>query len=99
MKELYYNKQGKVITREKWAKLMEDFEFKVVEQSILSNGLYVSTVWLGLNHQFGKGDPLIFETMVFPNKGTWLEQDCVRYSTLKEAQAGHKELVKKYENS
>jgi hypothetical protein len=46
----------------------------------------VSTVFLGLNHNYGDGPPLIFETMIFggPNDG-W--QD--RCSTWAEAEAMH----------
>lgn len=53
-------------------------------------GGHVSTVFLGLDHQFGEGPPLLFETMIFggTNDG-W--QD--RYSTWEEAEAGHKKAV------
>lgn len=30
----------------------------------------ISTVWLGLDYQYGNGPPLIFETMVF-RRATW----------------------------
>jgi len=55
-------------------------------------GVEVSTIFLGLNHNFsGKGDPLLFETMVFfPEEGSgtmW------RYFTWAEAEAGHKEIL------
>lgn len=52
----------------------------------------VSTVFLGLNHQFGIGLPLVFETMVFggPSDG-----DCHRYSTWEQAEKGHMAVVTK----
>lgn len=61
--------------------------------------LHVSTVWLGLNHQFGDGPPLIFETMVFDvdTDDRWNDKLQWRYSTKKEALEGHKlalELVR-----
>ncbi len=46
----------------------------------------VSTVWLGLDHQFGDGPPLIFETMIF---GGPHDQAQWRYSTKQEAKEGH----------
>lgn len=52
----------------------------------------VSTVWLGLDHSYGPGAPIIFETMVF-GEGSWTEQDCQRYSTELEARIGHVEMV------
>lgn len=61
----------------------------------------VSTVLLGLNHNFfGEGAPLIFETMIFKNEG-WEEVYMDRYATKQEALIGHekaceyaKELIK-----
>lgn len=50
----------------------------------------VSTVFLGINHRFGDGPPLIFESMVF---GGPLDQEQRRYSTEVEARVGHAELV------
>ena len=38
----------------------------------------VSTVFLGLDHNWGEGDPLLFETMVFGGKH---DEYCERYST------------------
>lgn len=48
--------------------------------------IWISTVWLGLNHNFFDGPPLIFETMIF---GGNLDQEMWRYSTVEEARAGH----------
>ncbi|MDR3083419.1 MAG: hypothetical protein LBV60_21295 [Streptomyces sp.] len=52
----------------------------------------VSTVWLGLDHSFGAGPPVIFETMVFRH-GSRDDEDCQRYSTELEARIGHAEEV------
>ncbi len=46
----------------------------------------VSTVHLGLDHAWGCGPPLIFETMVF---GGEHDQECWRYSNLADAREGH----------
>lgn len=50
----------------------------------------VSTVFLGLDHSFGKGPPLLFETMVF---GGPKDQYQKRYSTWEEAEQGHQRIV------
>lgn len=47
----------------------------------------VSTVFLGLDHSFGEGPPLLYETMVF---GGSMDQEMQRYTTRKQAVAGHK---------
>src|SRR5204863_9223826 len=52
----------------------------------------VSTVFLGLDHSFGGGAPLLFETMVF---GGPLAGEQERYSTWEQAEAGHKLMVEK----
>lgn len=50
----------------------------------------VSTVFLGLDHQFGRGAPLLFETMIF---GGARDGDQFRYSTWDEAEDGHAKVV------
>lgn len=69
-----------------WAKWFETADRRVDATTI---GRYrVSTVFLGLDHQYGEGPPLIFETMVFADGGSdecW----CDRCSTWDEAEAMH----------
>lgn len=78
-----------------WAKDIESREKQIVRQETLPNGYFVSTVWLGLNHQWSEGPPLIFETMVFlPNSHS--DDYCERYSTEDEALAGHVRAVEEY---
>lgn len=48
--------------------------------------IYISTVFLGFDHGFGDGPPVLFETMVF---GGSLDQEMDRYCTWEEAEAGH----------
>lgn len=92
----HYDRDGKELELMEWAALLENREYKKVEQTTLQNGKVVSTVWLGLDHQFGDGPPLIFETMVFAHKGSWSEEDCERYTTEQEAKAGHKRMCEKW---
>lgn len=81
-----------------WARDMEAYGERRIAQDMLWNGLWVSTIWLGLDHSFGFGPPLIFETMVFDHlhgdRGDDLAQE--RYSTLEDAQLGHLFLVEEY---
>jgi len=57
---------------------------------------WISTVDLGLDHSFGEGPPLWYETMIFP-KGEWGDLYCARYTTRDEAIAGHKYVVEHWE--
>lgn len=68
-----------------WARWFENFDGRVVARDDLHDAV-VSTVFLGLNHQFGDGPPLIFETLVF---GGPIDGQMSRYSTWDEAAAGH----------
>ena len=52
----------------------------------------VSTVFLCIDHSFGAGPPILFETMVF---GGPLDQEMKRYSTYEEAEKGHKEMCER----
>lgn len=83
-----------------WAKLFESPDERAKEKRVaettLPNGRWVSTVWLGLNHQFGSGPPLIFETMVFPSESDSGDLDCDRYSTEAEALVGHERMCAKW---
>jgi len=92
----YFDKDGTSIELMDWAKLIENKDYCRIDETTLANGSWVSTVWLGANHQYAGGPPLIFETMVFPLENVVDKQDMERYSTLKEAQAGHARMVAKW---
>jgi hypothetical protein len=79
-----------------WGQLHSDPVYKRVAENYVGP-LWVSTVWLGLDHGWGDGPPVIFETMVFKTEGAdninWDEDICERYSTEEEALAGHERIV------
>lgn len=86
----YYDWEGKPISRTTWGRLWTDERH--IGDTEVAEGICVSTVWLGLDHNFfGEGPPLIFETMVF---GGELDEMCWRYATEREARAGHAEAVR-----
>ena len=58
-------------------------------------GVSVSTVFLGMDHSFGGGTPVLFETMIFGGEHDQYQE---RYCTWDEAERGHQiacELVNK----
>jgi hypothetical protein len=75
-----------------WGAWMEDFEQRVVGRTAVAEGVDVSTVFLGMNLQFGEGPPLLFETMVRWEDGP-LNQEQERYPTWAEAEQGHARMV------
>lgn len=87
-----YDREGQPISHDQWGRLRQDDPeyFRVAVSDVAPPSVHVSTVWLGLNHQYGAGPPLIFETMIF---GGQHDQWCMRYSTEAEAKEGHARVV------
>lgn len=61
-----------------------------VARSVIGD-ITISTVWLmGIDHGFGDGAPVIFETMTF---GDPWNNEMARYSTEEEAMRGHLDVL------
>lgn len=75
-----------------WGRWLEDANEKRIVSNIQIGDSEVSTVFLGLDHNFGSGPPLLFETMVF---GGSLNDEMNRYATREEALAGHAAICEK----
>ena len=72
-----------------WGEWMQSGERHVAKETVGESD--VSTVFLGLDHDFtGEGPPIVFETMVF---GGALDQEQARYETWEQAEAGHAAMV------
>lgn len=85
-----YDRQGRPITLDEWSARRRDEA--VVAKTDVTDQVHVSTVWLGMDHNWGGVGPLvIFETLIF---GGPLDQEMWRYSTEEQARAGHEEAVK-----
>lgn len=89
----YYARDGQPLELMEWSRLHSDQAYKRVAETTIG-AYWVSTVWLGLNHNWDdQGPPLIFETMVFPaDGGSALDLYSDRYSTEAQALAGHEEM-------
>jgi hypothetical protein len=95
MKNDHYILEGhntKAVDLITWAMWFEKAERHVADDKV--GDVRISTVFLGLDHSFGGGRPLIFETLVF---GGPLDGEMERYSTWDEAEAGHKQMAKRIE--
>jgi hypothetical protein len=71
-----------------WGMWMQGPQRVVAKDEI--NGVRISTVFLGIDHRFGFGEPILFETMIF---GGAQDQYQERYCTKAEAIAGHAQAV------
>jgi len=67
-----------------------DFTNRVVGQHEIGES-FVSTVFLGLDHSFGSGPPILFETWI---QGGPLNDRMERYTTWGEAVAGHTSFLR-----
>lgn len=94
-----HDRQGNAISYDEYVRLryQDESYWRVAETYV---GPYrVSTVWLGVDHHFGRGTLAIFETMVFAEesiadeRGTHWDHYQDRYATEAEALAGHAKVV------
>ena len=53
-------------------------------------GVNISTIFLGINRQWGRGPPILYETMVF---GGQHDEYTERYHTREDALEGHERVV------
>jgi len=72
-----------------WIRWKENFDNRRVAKTEIGK-VRISTVFLGIDHNWGDGPPILFETMVF---GGELDQEQERYSTWEEAKVGHRQMV------
>jgi hypothetical protein len=87
----YYDRNGDPITPQQWGVYFQDADYKILKQDtlVLGGPVEISTVWLGIDHNFSElGPPLIFETAVFGEEST-----LYRWATEEEALAEHEKLV------
>lgn len=74
-----------------WAMWLED-AYRHVGMTQITSEITVSTVFVGIDMQFGEGPPIVFETMIF---GGPLNDYQWRYSSWDDAETGHKAAVRK----
>lgn len=91
---VYYDLDGNPTTVEEWNRLMEDRDSRRIGRDTVDH-YFVSTVWLGIDHNFGDGPPVLWETMIFANGPDPLKIDswCERYSSAQDAREGHMLVV------
>lgn len=79
-----------------WAEQFENLRGSKHVANDIVNGNRISTIWLGLDHNFLRGtfggDPLVFETMVFTEE-VGGSKYCERHSTWDEAVEGHSRAI------
>jgi len=80
----------------KWAAWLETHLTDRIVAQTEFNDVLVSTVFLGIDHNFYKKEkPILFETLVFNDSWNDYMQILPRYTTWEEAEKGHQEMVEK----
>jgi hypothetical protein len=60
-----------------WARWLETANRHVAERRL--GTIRVSTVFLGIDHSFGRGLPVLFETMIFGGKFDGYQERCMTW--------------------
>ena len=77
-----------------WARWFQQSEKRIVAQTVIGD-VTVSTVFLGADHSFRGGPPVLWETMIFGGEHDEYQQ---RYHTRAKAIAGHTDAVRMVEH-
>jgi hypothetical protein len=98
----YFDRDGNPVPDDWWDKSKHGEQYYRLQSHSLAKRvgatdvgqLRVSTVWLGLDHGYLQGTPIIFETMVFDHRNDpmW-DNELTRYATEEEAMRGHLETL------
>lgn len=92
-RSLYYvlDKNGtpRAVDATEWGAFFGDIDNRRVALDKVGR-VEVSTIFLGLDHGYGEGPPVLFESMIFGGK---LDGEVQRYRTIDAARKGHAELV------
>lgn len=89
-----YNLDHEPIGFEEAGRLLADPTARHVRASAIDTGMWVSTVFLVIDHNYDLTDarPVLYESMVVADDD-WHGEDMRRYRTREEAEQGHDELV------
>ena len=91
------NKEPYPVSLEESYQLFHDLDMKIVQQDKLDNGMFVSTVFLGLDHDWSDDPdhvPVLFETMVFCSDDVdQIYEYQERYTSYADALAGHQRAL------
>jgi hypothetical protein len=77
-----------------WIKFFKNFD-RIVKQEDIGN-TKISTVFLGIDHNFGKGKPLLFETIIFGGEHDQYQDRC---STWEQAEKMHQKAIDLVKNT
>lgn len=95
---MYKDRQGNSVDVMQFAELLSNDRYYRVARTAfydVERGFTydLSTIWLGIDHSWGYGDPILFESMLFTEDES-VSQWGTRWGTEDEAVAGHVEVAR-----
>ena len=93
----FYLRDGSVTDEATWSAKQDDPAYLQVDKTTLPNGLWVSTIWIGVDG-VSPSNPSIFETAVFDDAIKKVV-DRSRTATEPAAREAHRHLVEKWRTS
>lgn len=97
---MYYDPDGRPVSLRTWALMREGYCHVAKDFVGLPDGRHaiVSTVWVGIDTNWGGGPPLIYETAIFDLEGRGSMDYQRRFATRTQALAGHDQAVEYAKN-
>lgn len=98
---MYFDREGVPISQDQFESKLREVGFSRVAFTRIVNArqpeqkFFVSTVWTGIDAGYGKGAPLIFETLVFPGE-QMKRVFCQLDATESDSIATHNKVVEHY---
>ena len=83
----------KQVSLMEWASWFETIGNRRIKLTKFSKNIKISTVFLGIDHNFYGGEPVLFETMIF---GGDRDEECIRYSSVDDSLKRHDKIVKEF---
>lgn len=107
MKDIFYildaNNNPVPSTVEGWGEWSKNWARKVVGRTYLNadwdnpaGEVNISTVFLGMDHGWGEGLPVLWETIIFEGEHDQYQE---RYTSLADAKAGHQKAIELVQSS
>lgn len=99
MSPRYFLRDGTRTDRDTWRQMQDRKDYTRVVETRLPSGLWVSTVWTGVDHQ-DRDPPHIFETAVFDESGGLPRAiDEADHASEADARTGHQAMVERWRDA
>ena len=97
MVKTYYLRDGSPTDAETWKALQADAGYVQVQKTMLPNGRWISTIWLGIDQREALSDdaPFLFESVVFDD-ATRRPLATLKHTSEADAVTAHQRLIEQW---